>query len=306
MKTAFTYWDNRIAPVFDIARQVRVVESDDSRIVGVSEEILEDGLPVRKVINLAQLGVATLVCGAISRPLHAMVVSNGIQVVPFVAGDLGEVIQAWFEGTLDDEGFAMPGCCGRGYGWKPCCESGEEQVMSQGRGGDKGEDRARAAWADPKREAPSVSASVQHADIVKRTNAERPAHKSSARSAALRWQGNNRQIQGGFIMPGRDGTGPMGSGPTGGRRFGNCAGQVAAGQGFGRGLGQGGGRGRGRTLQAGTNQEGGRFGFNASERSSAMTMENQELMRQNETLRSEMEVIMKRLDEMEARTVDSK
>jgi len=37
-----------------------------------------------------------------------------------------------------------------------------------------------------------------------------------------------------------------------------------------------------------------------------VTMENQELMRQNEALRSEMEAIMKRLDEMEARTAGSR
>lgn len=100
-------------------------------------------------------------------------------------------------------------------------------------------------------------------------------------------------------MPGRDGTGPMGSGPTGGRRFGNCAAPGTAGQGFGRGAGQGRGRG-------GATQAGGRFGFNAPDRSTAATRENQELMRQNEALRSEMEVIMKRLDEMEARTANSR
>jgi hypothetical protein len=105
-------------------------------------------------------------------------------------------------------------------------------------------------------------------------------------------------------MPGRNGTGPMGAGSLSGRGFGNCAkqGQGRAGQGFGRGLGQGGGgRGRGRMLQAG-----GRFGFNAPERNSDVTMENQELMRQNEVLQSELSEIKKRLDEMETRTAGSR
>jgi len=143
MKTAFTYWDNRIAPVFDIARQIYVVEIEAGRIIGESEEILEDGLPVRKVINLTRLSVATLVCGAISRPLHEMVMSNGIQVIPFVAGDLGEVIQAWLNGKLDNTRFAMPGCCGRGRGGlrRPCCTKGEEDRMNQGSGGGQGRGR---------------------------------------------------------------------------------------------------------------------------------------------------------------------
>jgi hypothetical protein len=37
MKAAFASWENRIAPVFDIARQIRVVESEVGRIVGESK-----------------------------------------------------------------------------------------------------------------------------------------------------------------------------------------------------------------------------------------------------------------------------
>lgn len=140
MKTAFAYWDNRIAPVFDIANTIRVVNSDNGRIVGESEETLDDGSPVRRVIDLAQRDIATLVCGAISRPLHGMIVSSGIQVIPFIAGDLGEVVQAWLDGTLEHERFAMPGCCPRGrrgrrgaYG-----DGGEEAAMNGGRGAKQG------------------------------------------------------------------------------------------------------------------------------------------------------------------------
>jgi hypothetical protein len=38
----------------------------------------------------------------------------GVHVIPFVAGDLNEVIQAWLSGGLEDDDFAMPGCCGSG------------------------------------------------------------------------------------------------------------------------------------------------------------------------------------------------
>jgi predicted Fe-Mo cluster-binding NifX family protein len=113
MKAAFAYWKNRIAPVFDVARQIYVVEAQSERIVAETEEILLDDLPVQKVIRLAGLGVGMLVCGAISRSLREMVAAYGIQVVPFVAGDLREVIQAWLEGGLRGDDFAMPGCCGR-------------------------------------------------------------------------------------------------------------------------------------------------------------------------------------------------
>ena len=118
MKTAFAYWDKRIAPVFDIARQIYVVESESGRIVAETEEVIANDLPVKKVFRIVDLGVSTLVCGAISRPLHAMVIASGIRVISFVAGDLRKVIKAWLDGNLENGKFAMPGCCGR-YGSSP-------------------------------------------------------------------------------------------------------------------------------------------------------------------------------------------
>lgn len=117
MKAAFAAWDNRIAPVFDVARQIYVVEAESGKIVYETLEILADDLPVQKAIRLANLGVGTLVCGAISRPLHELLVAYDIRVIPFVAGDLGEIIQAWVGGRLNSASFAMPGCFGRGHRW---------------------------------------------------------------------------------------------------------------------------------------------------------------------------------------------
>jgi predicted Fe-Mo cluster-binding NifX family protein len=111
MKTAFSSWNNRIAPVFDVARQVFLVESDAGLIIRETEEAMPPGDLGVKARHLAELGVNTLVCGAISLPLQGLVATYSITVVPFVAGDLREVIQACLEGRIHDEIFAMPGCC---------------------------------------------------------------------------------------------------------------------------------------------------------------------------------------------------
>jgi predicted Fe-Mo cluster-binding NifX family protein len=113
-KAAFACWDNRIAPVFDTARKIHLVEVESGRIAAESSEPLRDDLPVQRAFHLAELGVDTLVCGAISKPLHEMIASHGIQVIPFVAGDLVEIILAWRAGALCGDAFTMPGCCGRG------------------------------------------------------------------------------------------------------------------------------------------------------------------------------------------------
>ena len=113
MKTAFAYWDNRIAPVFDTAVQVHLVETEAGRIIGETQVTLPEDLPVQKTLRLLAIGITTLVCGAISKPMSELLVAYGIQVVPFVAGDLREVIRAWLHDNLEQDAFAMPGCRGR-------------------------------------------------------------------------------------------------------------------------------------------------------------------------------------------------
>ena len=136
MKTAFAYWDNRIAPVFDTARQIHVVEAESGQIVSETQETLSEDLPVQKTLRLVELGIGTLVCGAISRPMHGLIAAYGMQVIPFVAGELREVIRAWLRGNLERDAFAMPGCSGRGrrrgmYGMN----KEEYEMNGKGRGG---------------------------------------------------------------------------------------------------------------------------------------------------------------------------
>ena len=93
MKIAVTIWNDRIAPVFDVARDIRLVEVIDGRMLDPQEEILTGELPVQKALRLVELGVDTLICGAISRPVGAMIAGYGIQVVPFLAGNPEAVIR---------------------------------------------------------------------------------------------------------------------------------------------------------------------------------------------------------------------
>jgi predicted Fe-Mo cluster-binding NifX family protein len=110
MKIAVTIWNDRIAPVFDVARDIRIVEVVEGRTIDQEEDILTGELPVQKALRLVELGVDTLICGAISRPVGAMIAGYGIQVVPFLAGNPEAVIMAWLKGGLTEEVFMMPGC----------------------------------------------------------------------------------------------------------------------------------------------------------------------------------------------------
>jgi predicted Fe-Mo cluster-binding NifX family protein len=136
VRTAFACWDDRIAPVLDTAQQICVVETEAGRIVTESRETLPEDLPVQKALRLVELEIDTLVCGAISTPVSEVIAAYGIHLLPFVAGDLREVIGAWLAGNLMRPAFAMPGCCGRGRRQRIFVINKEEFNMSpQGGGG---------------------------------------------------------------------------------------------------------------------------------------------------------------------------
>jgi predicted Fe-Mo cluster-binding NifX family protein len=90
-----------------------LVEVESGRIVNQWTEVLPEEMPVQRALRLTELGVEDLICGAVSRPLQALVSAYGIRVTAFIAGGAEEVIQAWLEDRLDREEFIMPGCCGR-------------------------------------------------------------------------------------------------------------------------------------------------------------------------------------------------
>ncbi len=110
MRTAFPYWQSRLAPVFDTARKLRLVESASATITGQADETLPDVHPSLNILRLVELNVDTLVCGAISTPLRQMATVHGITVVPFIAGELEDIISSWVTGRLETGSYAMPGC----------------------------------------------------------------------------------------------------------------------------------------------------------------------------------------------------
>jgi predicted Fe-Mo cluster-binding NifX family protein len=115
MRVAFASWNDRIAPLFDVTRRLHVVDTAGGRVVQESEESLDEQAPAGRAARLAALGIDALVCGAISRPQEVLILAHGLTVVPFVSGELREVVAAWRARRLGSEMFAMPGC-GRGQG----------------------------------------------------------------------------------------------------------------------------------------------------------------------------------------------
>jgi predicted Fe-Mo cluster-binding NifX family protein len=113
MKVALAIWNERIAPVFDAASQVLIVDVCDGKINDSKKIQLSSEIAMNKIIQLADLNVSMLVCGAISNPLLNQANAYGIKVNAFVSGQIAEILQALLQNRLDDKQFVMPGCTRR-------------------------------------------------------------------------------------------------------------------------------------------------------------------------------------------------
>jgi len=103
----------RVSPLFDVARTLLVADIDGGEVTSRERYEVRSAPPAGRAQQLANLGAATLMCGGISRPMAMMVQGQGIGLVPWVAGEVEEVLAAYATGRLPDPQFMMPGCRGR-------------------------------------------------------------------------------------------------------------------------------------------------------------------------------------------------
>lgn len=112
MRTAIPVADGRISPVFDVARRLLLVDIESGREVRRTVEVLEEPELAARARRVAELGADVLICGAISRPLEAMLISAKVEVIPQTCGPVEEVLRAFASGRLTEQAFVIPGCCG--------------------------------------------------------------------------------------------------------------------------------------------------------------------------------------------------
>jgi len=109
MKAALTIWEGSVSPVFDVSREALILTVDKGQISERFTENIETTNPALKVERLLELGVQTLICGAISEQVHHELTTRGVTVLGFVAGEVAEVLRAFAAGELPASELSMPG-----------------------------------------------------------------------------------------------------------------------------------------------------------------------------------------------------
>lgn len=110
MRVALTAWGDIISPVFDSARMLLMVEVENGEIANRSYEMFMPEISSRLAGMLNGFSVDVLICGAISQIPAGIIETSGIRLIPFVSGNVEEVLAAYAMGAQIVPKFSMPGC----------------------------------------------------------------------------------------------------------------------------------------------------------------------------------------------------
>jgi predicted Fe-Mo cluster-binding NifX family protein len=110
MKIAVTVWNDRISPVFDASHRLLIADIENHRITDRSYLVFDPTLPANLAKTLTTLDVPVLICGAVSKVPATIIADGGIQLVPFIAGEVDRVLDAYAREGAVAPAFVMPGC----------------------------------------------------------------------------------------------------------------------------------------------------------------------------------------------------
>lgn len=120
MRVAIPVWHDRVAPVFTTIGTVVLYDVQEGTLresgrISLAE--LSDG---EKVAELVRCEISRFICGAIPFRYEKQLNERSVEVIPFTAGAIDEVVAAWQEGRIGESEFRMPGCKHRSQRGKNC------------------------------------------------------------------------------------------------------------------------------------------------------------------------------------------
>ena len=117
MRIAVPYWQGRVSPVFDVARNILLVEVQNGLELRRNKKPLVQKDLLGRAKRVSQFGVDVLICGAISRLSELTLSSLEVKVIAYICGPVEDVIKAFLSDRLTENSFLMPGCRGRYKGF---------------------------------------------------------------------------------------------------------------------------------------------------------------------------------------------
>jgi len=115
-KIAITVWEHRVSPVFDSARTLLIADIKDDTLICTSYLTFDPDRPLELLQMLQAQKVLVIICGAVSEGPANLLEGAGFELIPFIAGDVHQVLATFLQGDPLGLEFKMPGC-----GRQICC-----------------------------------------------------------------------------------------------------------------------------------------------------------------------------------------
>lgn len=116
MKVAVTVWEDRVSPVFDSAGNLLIAEIENARIINTSYQQFDPEMVLQLARMLRAQGVDVIICGAVSEDPATLLEAAGFELIPFIAGDVDQVLKNFIKEKPVWTELIMPGC-----GRNICC-----------------------------------------------------------------------------------------------------------------------------------------------------------------------------------------
>lgn len=110
MRVAVPFWHERVSPVLDTAGNFLVVDIRNGSVADALRVNLADSSFSDRIEYLKRSGCSTLLCGAVSENCLRIVAAKGLTVVPWLRGNVEQIINAFVADGLGGIEFTMPGC----------------------------------------------------------------------------------------------------------------------------------------------------------------------------------------------------
>ncbi len=112
MRIAVSEYQGRIAPVFDTCRRVLIFLHTPEADSEVASEDWSSLARHKRPDRLLELSVQLVLCGGISCWMNDQIEARGMTLVPWLSGNVKDILLAYRNGTIFAPEYAMPGWTG--------------------------------------------------------------------------------------------------------------------------------------------------------------------------------------------------
>jgi predicted Fe-Mo cluster-binding NifX family protein len=110
---AIPVYQERVSPLLDVANKFAIFELIDGEIKQKLTIDIHAGNEPLRVDKLKDIGVSVIIGGAVSGFVGRIICEKGIRLIPWVCGQVDEVIDLYIRDALETGDGGKPGC-GRG------------------------------------------------------------------------------------------------------------------------------------------------------------------------------------------------